>query len=180
MTSSSTRRIVGFAAVALVVPLMAACTESLGASGNGTQFIEADVRIENATIVAGDPKSGKAAFLGTVFNTSTADDQVLSIVADGVPAAMKPTPVPIATQSSVAIQTGREVTADFSDFTANEGTYVAVSVTFEKAGEAKFQALVVPPAGFYAKAAPPGTQPESVIPTEETDATVLEEHNAAG
>jgi hypothetical protein len=184
VSSLSARRIVGLAAVALAVPTLGACTqESYSASGNGTQYIETDVRIENATIVAGNPESGEAAFLGTVFNTSATDDEVLSITAGDVDSELRPSPVEIPSEQNVVIQTGREVTANFKDFTANAGTYVSVSIKFKNAGEASFQSLVVPPVGFYSEAAPEGTKeiestPEELV-REETDATSLEDHNTA-
>lgn len=155
----SLRRVLGIAAVALALPAFAGCSvESVDPSGNGTEVIAEGVRIENATIVGGDEGSGKAAFLGSVFNTSDEVDKIVSIKAGGVEASVKPGSAEIKPGEGVTIQTGSDVTADFSGFTANEGTYVPVVITLENAGETSFESLVVAPFGFYLKAAPEGTK----------------------
>ena len=154
------RSIVGLAAAALAIPALAGCTgEVIDTTNIGVDFVEQDIRVENATIVAGDKDSGKAAFLGTVFNTSAGDDEIISITAADLPAALEPSPVVIPAGQNATIQTGREVTADFTDFTANAGSYVPVSIKFKNAGEANLDVLVVAPMGYYATAAPEGTTP---------------------
>lgn len=177
MNRPTVRRLIGLFAALLALPALASCAvESLDPSGNGTQVIQEGIRIENATIVGGDEGSGKAAFLGTIFNTSDADEQIVSITADGQEASLKPASVDIEAADNVMIQTGKDTTADFSGLTANEGTYVEVTVKFKNAGEAKFQSLVVPPVGFYADAAPAGTSERDNSPA----ASVKDESEAHG
>ncbi len=167
------RRVVALGLAAVMLPGLAGCwsgpdaaTTTQPASGDGTQVDSADITLDSATIVAGDPGSGKAAFLGTVYNPTHEPDQVLSITADGVRAKLTPEAIDVRPLGAVAIQTGKESTpsepaaaADFLGFQGKTGTYVDVEVTFRTAGEQSFTALVVPPSGFYATAAPEGTLP---------------------
>lgn len=168
-------RLVAVGLTAVLLPGLAGCwsgpqaaTTVQSASGDGTQVTTADITIDSATIVAGDPGSGKAAFLGTVFNPTDTEDELLSIVAGGVTAKMTPEPVPVRSLEAVPIQTGRPVSADFAGLTAAAGEYVEVSMTFRNAGEQTFTALIVPPSGFYVEAAPEGTTPVPVKTNNDT------------
>jgi len=175
-------RLVALGLTALLVPGLAGCwsgnqaaTTMQSASGDGTQITTTDITIDSATIVAGDPGSGKAAFLGTVYNPTDKEDALLSVVADGVQAKLTPEPVPVRAQEAVPIQTGRPVTADLAGMTAAAGEYVEVSMTFQNAGKRTFSALVVPPSGFYAEAAPEGTTPIPVKVNTDTHLSGSEE-----
>lgn len=159
-------RLVALGLAAVMVPGLAGCwsglnaaTNQQSASGDGTQVDGTDITIDSATIVAGDPGSGKAAFLGTVFNPTREPDAVTRIVAGGVEAKLTPEAVEVLPLQAASIQTGKDAQADFLGFEAPAGTYVDVVVTFQNAGQATFSALVVPPSGFYAEAAPEGTKP---------------------
>jgi hypothetical protein len=167
------RRLVALGLAAVMVPGLSGCwsgnnaaTTTQSASGDGTQVTAADISIDSATLVAGDPKSGKAAFLGTVFNPTLVEDEVTSITAGGVTAKMSPDPIVVPPQKAVAIQSGKAsaateaaASAEFATLDAPAGTYVDVVMTFKTAGEQTFPALIVPPSGFYASAAPEGTTP---------------------
>lgn len=159
-------RLAAVAIAALMVPGVAGCwsgnnaaTTVQSASGDGTQVDGSDITIDSATLVAGDAGSGKAAFLATVYNPTTTPDELVSITADGVEAKLTPSPLPIPPLGAVAIQTGKTAQADFAGLEAETGTYVDVTMVFANAGEQTFTALLVPPAGFYAPAAPEGTRP---------------------
>jgi hypothetical protein len=167
------RGLVALGLAAVMVPGLSGCwsgnnaaTTTQSASGDGTQITAADITIDSATLVAGDPKSGKAAFLGTVFNPTMVEDEVTSITAGGVTAKMSPDPIVIPPQQAVAIQSGKvgdaeesAASAEFASLDAAAGTYVDIVMTFKTAGEQTFSALIVPPSGFYASAAPAGTTP---------------------
>ena len=167
------RRVVALGIAVLMVPGLSGCwsgfnaaTTVQSASGDGTQVDAEGITIDSATIVAGDPGSGKAAFLATVFNPTRQPDEVLAITADGVRAEISPSPIEVLPLKSVAIQNGKTGTvtepaasANFLAFEAKTGTYVDVVMTFRTAAEQRFTALVVPPSGFYAEAAPDGTTP---------------------
>lgn len=176
------RRVVALGIAVLMVPGLSGCwsgfnaaTTVQSASGDGTQVDSPDITIDSATIVAGDPGSGKAAFLGTVFNPTKEPDEVVSITAAGVRAELEPDPIEVMPLKSVAIQNGKTGTAtepaaaaNFLAFEAKTGTYVDVVMTFRTAAEQRFTALVVPPSGFYAEAAPEGTTPIPLKVNEET------------
>lgn len=168
------RRLVAVGLAAVMVPGLAGCwsgndaaTTVQTASGDGTQVDGTDITIDSAVIVAGDPGSGKAAFLGTVYNPTKTIDAVTSITAGGVKAKLTPELVEVKPLQATAIQTGKTATADFLGFEAEAGTYVDVVMTFQTAGQKAFSALVVPPSGFYAEAAPEGTKPIPVAPVTE-------------
>ena len=183
MSSSFGRRL-AVLTVAAVVPIsMVACaTESTQTTNTGTRVVESNYQIENATIVAGNPDSGKASFLGTVVNMSDEEDEILGISSDGIEATVDPDKVVVEPKGSVKFQTGSDITANFADFTAETGTWVPVSVVFRKAGLSNFEVLVVPPIGYYEEAAPEGTKPQDVEaetpPEEESDAGALEGHSS--
>ncbi len=168
------RRLVAVGLAAVMVPGLAGCWSGLNAattvqsaSGDGTQVDSADITIDSAVLVAGDPGSGKAAFLGTVFNPTKLPDAVTSITAGGVEAKLTPEAIEVKPLQATVIQTGKTATADFLAFEAAAGTYVDVTMTFQTAGQQTFSALVVPPSGFYAEAAPEGTKPIPVKMGEE-------------
>jgi hypothetical protein len=171
-------------AVAVVLPaaLVACTTESTQTTNTGTRVVESNYQIENATIVAGNPGSGKASFLGTVVNLTGEEDEILGITSDGMAAKIVPDKVVVEGNGSVKIQTGTGMTADFEGFTAETGTWVSVSVVFRQAGLSSFEVMVVPPIGYYNEAAPEGTKQQDVsavtAPQEETDAGALEDHNS--
>ena len=74
MLSTNARRGVAVAAVALLVPIAVGCSNVSPASlTNGTEVIEQDITIQNATVVAGNPGSGEAAFLATIVNWQVHD-----------------------------------------------------------------------------------------------------------
>lgn len=155
---------VGIAALALV-PLSGCGVEQTGgtyqsASGNGVETKGAGVEVDNATIVSGTEGSGDAAFLATVFNVTAAEDQLIAIIAGDAGAKLKPDPIPLPPGRGVVIQTGRDAEAVFDGLAAKPGTYLPVRMIFRTAGEVSFNALVVPPYGFYRDAAPAGTRIE--------------------
>ena len=144
--------------------LLAGCvTEETQLQNNGTDVYDPSglMSLLNATIVAGNPDSGKAAFLGTFLNSAQETDQVESITANGVEADM--TEIQLVDGLATAVQTGRETTAEFSDFNVTRSSYVPVTVRYKNAAEMNFQALVVPPGGYYFEAAPAGTKPEGIL-----------------
>ncbi|MFN8126504.1 MAG: hypothetical protein U0R64_08380 [Candidatus Nanopelagicales bacterium] len=159
-------RLAAVGLAALMIPGLAGCwsgnnaaTTMQTASGDGVQVKAQGISIDDATLVAGEAGSGKVAFLGTVYNPTETPDELVSITAGGVEAKLTPSPVPIPALASVAIQTGKAAQADFVGMDAKTGTYVDVTMVFANAGTQTFSALLVPPAGFYAGAAPEGTTP---------------------
>ncbi len=159
-------RLAAIGIAALMIPGVAGCwsgnsaaTTVQSASGDGTQVDTPDITIDSATLVAGEPGSGKAAFLATVYNPTQTPDELVSITAGGVEAKLTPSPVPVPNTTAISIQTGKDVQADFAGLEAETGTYVDVTMMFANAGEQTFTALLVPPSGFYASAAPEGTTP---------------------
>jgi hypothetical protein len=83
-----------------------------------------------------------------------------------VTAKLSPDPIVVPPQQAVAIQSGKAsdaeeaaASAEFASLDAAAGTYVDVVMTFRTAGVQSFSALIVPPSGFYASAAPAGTTP---------------------
>jgi hypothetical protein len=151
---------------ALAMPVLAGChagkdapTLQQGSSGNGAEVSRSDIQIDNATLVAGNPGSKRAAFLGTVYNPTDAPDALLSIAAGSAPAKLLPEPIPLPARQAVPIQTAKAAQAGFVGLEGEPGQYVTVTMTFQRAGEAVFRALIVPPSGYYAEAAPVGTSP---------------------
>lgn len=152
--------------LALLVPAVAGCHSGMntdttvqGASGDGVQVETPGVQIDNATIVAGEVGSQKAAFLGTVYNTTSTPDELVAIGAGDGQAKLLPDPIPLPPRQTVTVQTGKQAQAQFTGVELTAGTYVPVTMVFRSAGQAAFSALVVPPAGFYSEAAPEGTTP---------------------
>lgn len=176
------RRLVALGLAAVMVPGLSGCWSGLNAattvqsaSGDGTQVDASDITIDSATLVAGDPGSGKAAFLATVYNPTRVPDEVTSITAGGVAAKLTPEVFEVPPLQAVAIQSGKKselgepvAAAEFEGLEAPAGTYVDVVMTFKTAGQQSFTALVVPPSGFYASAAPEGTTPIPVKVNQDT------------
>ena len=171
---------------ALVVPLLSGCyigkdaaTQTQRNSGNGTSVVVPGMTIDNATIVAGNPESGKGAFLGTLYNTTDQPDALIAISTDGGEAKLLPDPVPVPAMAAVAISSTSEAKADFQGLTERPGQYAPLTLTFRNAGEAEFSSLVVPPYGYYLEAAPEGTEEiEKVIVVEEGESKVESEGEA--
>lgn len=150
----------------LLAPLVAGChsgmdaaTGQQGATGNGIEVSTDGMQIDNATIVAGDEGSQKAAFLGTLYNPTDTPDELIAIGAADGQAKLLPNPIPLPARQAVSVQTGTDAEAQFSGVELAAGTYVPVTMVFRSAGQAEFSALVVPPYGFYSDAAPAGTSP---------------------
>ena len=167
---------------ALALPLVSGCyigpdaaTQTQGNSGNGTSVAVSGMKVDNATIVAGDPDSGKASFLATLYNPTDQEDELVSLSAGEGEATLLPEPVKIPPMATVTIQTGKDAQANFDGLEAQPGQYADVSLTFRSAGQADFPSLVVPPYGYYSDAAPEGTEelPEkvTVIETETVEVT---------
>jgi len=159
------RSAIMLAAVALVLaPIATGCatgddaaTKVQGRSGDGIAIEVEGMLIDNATIVAGNPGSGKAAFLGTLYNPTSNEDALISIKAGDSQAELLPEPIPVAGMSAAKVMAGTDQQALFSDFEVPPGAYTDLTLVFESAASAQFEALVVAPYGAYVTAAPEGT-----------------------
>lgn len=175
------RRAVALTGSALLVPVLGACATHTDPPAtvedpNGPQVVD-------AVIVTGSGEDQRAAFLGTVGNTSNASSQVVSIEAAGQSAAISPTTFAVEPNRSILVQTGQDVTANFSNFTAETGTYIPVTIGLKSGGKTTVDVLVVPPVKAYATAAPPDTNPVSTASPEPVEVppkalTAQEEHDA--
>ena len=159
------RSAIMLAAAALVVaPIATGCaagndaaTKVQGRSGDGINIQVEGMLIDNATIVAGNPDSGEAAFLGTLYNPTNDEDALVSVTAGESQAELLPEPIPVKGLSAAKVMAGTDQQALFSDFAAQPGQYVELTMSFESAAVAQFEALVVAPYGPYVAAAPEGT-----------------------
>lgn len=145
--------------VVLVVAL-AGCHQGPNAStttqdetGNGIAMVAGELQMESVTIVAG--KQGKlGALSAVVVNTGSAADRLDSIFIGDKPARLDPDGIEIGPQSSVAIATGRELSAQAPLGSAKPGEFVEVTFQFANSGSATEQVLIVPPVGYYETVAP--------------------------
>lgn len=169
-TVTAPRRRVAAALAAVLVaatPLLSGCFSGLDAtttyqsqvpSGDGQYVTLGDLSLQNLTIVKLDGPD--ALLIGTVFNNGTEPDTLLSVRVDGVAADIPDLTATIAPQSYNSWGYGsvdggaNVVTAPaFYDgaFEGLAGTYVPVSMEFERNGLVELDALVVPPTGYFAE-----------------------------
>ena len=151
-------------AVLLFAPITAGCgsgndaaTKVQGRSGGGINIGVEGMVIDNATIVVGNPGSGEAAFLGTLYNPTDSEDELLSITAGESKAELSPETIAVAGSGAAMIMAGTDQQALFSGFDVQPGQYTKVTMVFKTAASADFEALVVAPYGPYVEAAPEGT-----------------------
>ncbi len=145
-----------------LVPSLAGCwqgqnaaTLSLEAAGNGAQATSGDVQINGATLVTG-PQGGSATLIGTLLNTGTEPDALVGISTDPASVTTYITGGKIELLPSVSVGLGWDsehfVNTYGKDLVPSQ--FVAVTLTFERAGRMTFQALTVPPTGIYEGIAP--------------------------
>ena len=134
------------AAALLLAPIATGCatgddaaTKVQGRSGDGINIEVEGMLIDNATIVAGNPGSGKAAFLGTLYNPTNNEDALVSIKAGDSQAELLPEPIPVAGLSAAKVMAGTDQQALFSDFEVPPGAYTELTLVFESAASAQFE-----------------------------------------
>lgn len=162
------------AVLALVlVPVLSACsigvnagTSLQGASGNGASADVGPMELRGITIVTANGDTTKATVIGTIVNTSTTTDDVLTGVSvvdpvgatatiTGAAAGAGQIPVP-ANQptSSVRIGYNADYHVDITGLTVAPTAFAQVQFTFRNAGTVVVPTMVVPPTGIYAGLGP--------------------------
>ena len=165
------RKRIAAAVLALaMVPLLSGCWQGFGASttmqnsmnsGNGAQVTVGEIRVENATIVKGD--DGAAQLIMSVFNRGPASDELIGVAIDGQQ-------LDVSGLGNTTVEPGGFLTFGYgaegeppagyivvAPLDVDTGSYTSVSLAFGTAGVADFEAVVVPPVGYYEGLAPAST-----------------------
>lgn len=143
------------ASLVLAAGLLSGCYNGPGATttmqalqptGNGTQAVIGDLRIENATLVVGDTASS---LVTRIYNDGQSSDVLTAVTIGGQPADVQP--------AQVQFDPGDEISFGFpatttdairaSGFPVSE--YVPVTLSFLSAGTVEISVLTVPPTGIY-------------------------------
>lgn len=146
---------------------LAGCSQGVNANttiqdetGNGIAIEAGPIKVASATIVAGDPGSGRGSVSAVVVNRSLEPETLDAIEVDGVAATLSPSSVTIEPNRSILVATNGDVTAEV-DLEVEAGEFVELQLEFSESGYAVEQALVVPPVGYYLDYAPAGTTGET-------------------
>lgn len=165
------RKRIAAAVLALaMVPLLSGCWQGFGASttmqnsmnsGNGTQVMVGELRVENATVVKGD--DGAAQLIMSVFNRGPEADSLIGVVINGQP-------VDLSGLATASVEPGGFLTFGYDSegqppagylvvapLDIDTGSYTSVSLAFATSGVTEFESVVVPPVGYYEGLAPAST-----------------------
>lgn len=152
------------------VPLLAGCfngpnatttAQSTMNSGNGTQQIIGDLRIENATLVTGPDGSTSGTLITTLVNTGRERDQLIAATINGVPAYITPGAGELAPGAAVSFGYDSDLWLNTYDLNIASSAFVPVMMQFERAGTTSFSVLSVPASGYYEGIAPnPASAPQ--------------------
>jgi len=146
-----------------VSPLLSGCyngpdatttAQSTMNSGNGTQEVVGDLRIENATLVTGPEGSMSGTLITTLVNTGRVPDRLIGIAINGAPAYVTPGAGELAPGQAVNFGYDGDFWANSYDLDITSSSYVPVVMQFERAGTLAFSVLSVPPTGYYEGIAP--------------------------
>ena len=150
-------------------PLLSGCYSGFDAtthaqstmnSGNGTQEIVGDVRIENATLVTGPAGSKSGTLITTLVNTGRVADRLLGVTINGVPAYVTPGAGELLPATAVNFGYDGDFWLNTYELDIASSSYVPVTMQFENAGVRSFSVLSVPPTGYYEGIAPnPASKP---------------------
>lgn len=161
-------RIAAIALATLALPTLTGCFQGMQAatniqstmnSGNGTQVTSENIRIENATLVAGPEGSNSATLLTRIFDLSGEGDVLTAVTINGSPAGVfrvgaEVTQVPIPRGDGISFAYDSRDFINIYNLIAEPSSYVPVQMTFEKAGVVDLSVLIVPPTGIYEGIAP--------------------------
>jgi hypothetical protein len=129
-------------------------------SGNGTQEIVGDLRIENATLVTGPEGSTSGTLIATLVNTGRGADRLLGVTINGAPAYITPGAEELLPATAVNFGYDGDFWLNTYDLDIASSSYVPVTMQFENAGVRAFTVLSVPPTGYYEGIAPnPASKP---------------------
>ena len=152
-----------------VTPLISGCYSGAGAttnmqsmmnSGNGTQEIVGDLRIENATLVTGPEGSKSATLMTTLVNSGQLPDRLLAVTINGAPAYITPGAGELLPGTAVNFGYNSDFWLNAYDLDIASSSFVPVTMQFEVAGVQAFSVLSVPPVGFYEGISPnPASKP---------------------
>lgn len=123
-------------------------------SGNGTQEIAGDLRIENATLVTGPKGSKSGTLITTLVNTGRVPDRLLAVTINGAPAYVTPGAGELLPGTAVNFGYDGDYWLNTYELDIAASSYVPVTMQFENAGVKAFSVLSVPPAGYYEGIAP--------------------------
>lgn len=141
-----------------VSPLLSGCyngpdatttAQSTMNSGNGTQEVVGDLRIENATLVTGPEGSMSGTLITTLVNTGRVPDRLIGIAINGAPAYVTPGAGELAPGKAVNFGYDGDFWVNSYDLDITSSSYVPVVMQFERAGTLAFSVLSVPPTGYY-------------------------------
>lgn len=137
-------------------------------TGNGVEATQGAIQIENATIVVGPEGANSGTLIMRVVNAGAEPDALTYVTINGVPAQINDPAVPGETR--VDIGPGQSVPFGYEaarwintyDLQVEPSSWVPVELGFEKAGLITFNALTVPPVGYYEGIAP--NPPTAAVP----------------
>ena len=162
LTPRRSALLIGACALA-AAPLLAGCfngpdatttTQSSMNSGNGTQQIVGDLRIENATLITGPEGSASGTLITTLVNTGREHDHLVGLTINGVPAYITPGAGELAPSAAVNFGYDSDFWLNTYDLIIASSAFVPVTMQFERAGTTSFSVLSVPAVGSYEGIAP--------------------------
>lgn len=118
-------------------------------TGNGVQAQVGNIRAENLVLVLGPEGSSSATLATRIVNADPDADRLLGVQIDGLPAYVTGDIVELQPGASVGFGFEADLWINSYDFAPAPSTYVPVALQFERAGIARVDVLVVPPAGDY-------------------------------
>jgi len=131
-------------------------------SGNGVQATVGNIKVENATLVAGPEGTTTGTLTLRIVNTGQTPDSLVYTVIENGPAYVTPGSETFAPNASVSFGFDSKDWINTYTLKAAAGTYVPVELGFKEAGLVKISVLIVPPTGYYEGIAPnPATMPSA-------------------
>ena len=123
-------------------------------TGNGAQVTVEAIRVDNATLVAGPNGSNSATLLVRIVNQGNDVDTLVGAEVGGEAAFITNESTELLPGSSISFGFNSDLWINAYDFDSEVSSYVPVSLTFEKSGDADLSVLVVPATGYYEGIAP--------------------------
>jgi hypothetical protein len=121
-----------------------------GPTGNGTDFIVGEVKVQDATFVA-DPtgSTGRASLIMTLVNEGELPEALLEVSTEPASTNSLKETVPIGVGQKVMIggESAEQITITGLDVEA--GSYATLTVKFERSGSDSRRVAVVPAVGYY-------------------------------
>jgi hypothetical protein len=125
-----------------------AMTRNLRQVTDGVEGVSGSIKALNVLLVA--QEDGSAVLVGTFVNTSETNDEITSIVANGIVGEISVSPLVQYTGPAIFEGESKNSSARFSGLNARVSDHVELEVSFANSGPMKLSALVRAKAAEYA------------------------------